>query len=148
MFPTLCILNRQQPWECTSHGCFGYGAVRLLCPRHQCDCAWQKNRPRESRGCHQQVVAIPEWRRMAFLLQSAICSALLKSLLAALKRSTNLDRQVSHRILVLRQQSCRLLLSKPPPGVSPGRAWNRHYGLRIYCCKLVDSAASCSTWAA
>ena len=107
-----------------------------------------ENCPRESRGCHQQVVAIPEWRLMAFLLQSAICSALLKSLLAAPKRSTNLDRKVSNRILVLRPQSFPLLLSKQPPGVSPGRAWNRHYGLRIYCCKLVDSAASCSIWAA
>lgn len=37
---------------------------------------------------------------------------------------------------------------KKAPGASPGRAWNRHYGLRIYCCRLVDSAASCWIWAA
>jgi hypothetical protein len=94
MFPTPCILNRQQPWEWTSHGSSGYGVVRLLYPRHQpqcADCPWQKSRPRESRGCHQEAVAIPEWRLKAFLLQSAICSALLKSLLAAPKRCIVLD---------------------------------------------------------
>jgi RecA/RadA recombinase len=53
---------------------------------------------------------------------------------------------VRNRIMLHSPQSFQLLPSKRFQ--SRGRGWNRHYGLRIYCCRLVDSAASCWIWAA
>ncbi len=77
---------------------------------------------------------------MAFLLQSVICSALLKSLLAAQKRSTNLARKVSNRILVLSPQSFRLLLSKRPKS----KSWARlEQALRVTDLLLQAGGFSC-----
>ena len=78
---------------------------------------------------------------MAFLLQSAICSALLKSLLAAPKRSTNLDRKVSNRILVLSPQSFRAAAIKTAPR---GKSWARlEQALRVTDLLLQAGGFSC-----
>ena len=126
----------------------GSSPVTAPLPHAQCaDRTRQKNRPRQSRGCQPQVGAIRGWRPKAFLPQSAICS--VRSVAPRCAEALHKPRpQGKQQIMVRSPQSFLLLPSKQLPGVSRGRGWNRHYGLPIYCCRRVASAASCWIWAA
>ena len=97
MSPTPCILNRQQPSEWTSRGCFGYAAVRLLllrpCHMPQERGSHKAEKPPKAKpglpaagGGHPRMEAKGLSTAVSDLLSPAT------SLLAAPKRSTNHGR--------------------------------------------------------